>query len=85
MVCENIRMKAKRKHIILEPKLEAISHDWDVLDCLDGAKLFKSWSRQLEVKAFMMAKSADDDPPSPAARLRRLRRSLSTRLVQPQN
>jgi hypothetical protein len=70
-------MKVKRKKVVLEPKLEKIAGEWDVLERLQGAKMFLNWSRQLEVSAFMMAKSADDDPPTSYARLRRLRRQLS--------
>lgn len=66
----------QRKRIILEPELEAFAGKWGVLTCLEAARKFGRWQKQLEMKAHILVKSADDDPPSFSSKARRVRRAL---------
>lgn len=66
----------KRKRILMQPELEAIAGEWGPIVRLKAADTFEQWARELRVTAFMMCRSADDDPPSFASKKRRVRRGL---------
>ena len=69
----------KRKRVSLEPELEAMAADWNPRRCLEMSKVFDRWSSQLQVKAFILVRDADDPGPSFAARRARVQRALRDR------
>lgn len=62
---------------MLEKELEAFAGDWGIFQCLENSSKFRRWADELEVKAFILARSADEDSaPSLPSKRRRVARGL---------